>query len=311
MKLNPLVSIVIPCFNVEKYIEETVNSVIQQDYKNLEIIIIDDGSTDKTREVIKRIEKKDKRIKKVFKENEGVSVARNLGITISNGEYISFLDGDDILLGNKISSQMNKIKKSGAKVCFCYNAITYLDKTNIKKKNIFKKEKKILREYILQKAYITTNDWIIEKDFIIKNDLKFGSEFKYGEDFNFFMKVITLTEVASTGKISTLYRINSDSSSFRKNIRVNLKENYINEYIDWTKENKTNLYSNKELEEIKYLLINFLMPQVFIRNIEYNKTSRNELTNLEKEVIANFKFNINNIKASIKYYWLYIKCIFR
>ena len=53
------------------------------------------------------------------------------------------------------------------------------------------------------------------------------------------------------------------------------------------------------------------MPQVFIRNIEYNKTSRNELTNLEKEVIANFKFNINNIKASIKYYWLYIKCIFR
>ena len=92
MKLNPLVSIVIPCFNVEKYIEETVNSVIQQDYKNLEIIIIDDGSTDKTREVIKRIEKKDKRIKKVFKENEGVSVARNLGITISNGEYISLME---------------------------------------------------------------------------------------------------------------------------------------------------------------------------------------------------------------------------
>ncbi len=92
---NPLVSIIIPVYNLEKYLPKCLDSVLAQTYKNIEIIPVDDGSTDNSAEVLKEYAKSDSRVKPVFKENGGVSSARNCGIDNSNGEYIYFLDGDD------------------------------------------------------------------------------------------------------------------------------------------------------------------------------------------------------------------------
>jgi glycosyltransferase involved in cell wall biosynthesis len=103
---NPLVSVIIPTFNRSLYLEQAVMSVLRQTYKNLECIVVDDGSTDNTHEIINKLGSRDSRIKYFYKENGGVSSARNFGINKSKGEWIQFLDSDDWLNHDKISFQL-------------------------------------------------------------------------------------------------------------------------------------------------------------------------------------------------------------
>lgn len=104
MKSNPLISIVIPAYNASKYIADAVQSVLDQDYRPIEVIVVDDGSTDNTREVVERISSEE--VFYYYKENGGASSARNYGIERANGEYIRFVDADDILLPGSLSGQM-------------------------------------------------------------------------------------------------------------------------------------------------------------------------------------------------------------
>ena len=104
-------SIIIPCYNIEKYISKTLESVFNQTFKDFEIILINDGSKDNTGEILDDYSKKYKRIKVVHKENEGVSEARNIGIRNATGEYIYFLDGDD-LIENTLLERANEVFKN-------------------------------------------------------------------------------------------------------------------------------------------------------------------------------------------------------
>lgn len=106
-KENPLVSIVIPCYNQKDYIKNTLDSVKKQIYQNWECIIVNDGSTDNSIEIIKECTKDDNRFKIINKCNEGVSVARNTAINVSKGEYILPLDGDDIITPSYISTAVS------------------------------------------------------------------------------------------------------------------------------------------------------------------------------------------------------------
>ncbi|MBD8487295.1 glycosyltransferase family 2 protein [Echinicola sp. CAU 1574] len=100
------VSIIIPTFNYGFSISETLNSVLEQTHQNWECIIVDDGSTDNTSEVVHIYVERDKRFQYIKQENQGVSVARNTGIEIANGEFVQFLDGDDLLSPEKLSLQI-------------------------------------------------------------------------------------------------------------------------------------------------------------------------------------------------------------
>jgi glycosyltransferase involved in cell wall biosynthesis len=104
--MNPLVSVIIPTFNGARYLEEAVISVLQQTYKKLECIVVDDGSTDNTGEIINELGSGDSRLKYYYKENGGISSARNFGINKSKGEWIQFLDSDDWLNEDKIRYQL-------------------------------------------------------------------------------------------------------------------------------------------------------------------------------------------------------------
>jgi len=108
---EPLVSIIIPCFNYADYLPETINSVLNQTYKNLEIIIVDDGSIDQTKDLSQKFSKQDSRIRYFYQKNNGTSSAKNFGIEVSTGDFIQFLDADDILLPNKIGKQVQYFKK--------------------------------------------------------------------------------------------------------------------------------------------------------------------------------------------------------
>ena len=146
-----LISIIIPVYNVEKYLKECVDSVRKQTYKNLEIILIDDGSKDNSGKLCDELSKEDNRIKVIHKENGGLSDARNVGIENATGEYIQFIDSDDFVEKDMIEILYNDICQGKADVSMCS---LYLYKDGEKttdasyKKEIFNKEQ-VLKEILL------------------------------------------------------------------------------------------------------------------------------------------------------------------
>lgn len=120
------VSIVIPVYNNESYVEKCIRSVLEQTYRNLEIIIINDGSTDKSGEILQKLAEEDKRILLVTQKNAGVSAARNKGIELATGEYLTFIDGDDYVDSDYIEKLYCCACEKKADMVIC--GVTYVDK---------------------------------------------------------------------------------------------------------------------------------------------------------------------------------------
>ena len=117
----PLVSVIIPAYNAEKFIERTLNSVLSQTYKNIEVLVVDDGSQDRTAEIIKSIAAQDQRVILLQQPNSGVAAARNLAIQKSKGELIAPIDADDIWYTQNIEKQVQCILKSESSVGLVYS----------------------------------------------------------------------------------------------------------------------------------------------------------------------------------------------
>lgn len=117
--MTPVISIIIPVYNVEPYLDKCLESVVNQTLTNIEIILIDDGSTDKSRDIIKKFVHRDKRIKSIYQENRGVSEARNKGLKIACGEYIGFVDSDDYIELDMYENMYKEAKSNGADIVIC------------------------------------------------------------------------------------------------------------------------------------------------------------------------------------------------
>ena len=121
---DPLITVIIPVYNVEKYLHRCLDSVIAQTYQNLEIICIDDGSTDRSSEICEQYALKDERVKVFHQENQGVSAARNNGLDMASGEYIAFVDSDDYIQNDMFERLYSELSKSGASYVICgYNVV--------------------------------------------------------------------------------------------------------------------------------------------------------------------------------------------
>lgn len=123
-----LVSIVVPVYNNEKYVEKCIGSLLEQTYSELELIVIDDGSKDESLEILRRFEQKDKRIKLIHQENAGVAAARNCGIKAATGEYLTFVDGDDYVSIDYVEKFVSCIESNQADMVIC--GISYVDEKN-------------------------------------------------------------------------------------------------------------------------------------------------------------------------------------
>lgn len=113
------ISVIIPIYNVEKYLEKCINSILNQTYKNIELILVNDGSKDSCKSICNRYAEKDSRIKVIHKENGGVSSARNKGIEIATGEYIAFVDSDDYIHKNMYELMINIAKSNKSDITIC------------------------------------------------------------------------------------------------------------------------------------------------------------------------------------------------
>ena len=114
-----LISVIVPIYNVEKYMRNCIDSIINQTYKNLEIILVDDGSTDNSGKISDEYKNKDKRIKVLHKKNGGLSDARNKGLELSTGEYVLFIDSDDYIDRRMIEILYNNMKETNADISIC------------------------------------------------------------------------------------------------------------------------------------------------------------------------------------------------
>ena len=118
MKKN-LISVIVPAYNIAQYLPRCLDSILNQTYNNLEVIVISDGSTDGTNEVIKKYAEKDNRILPIFKENSGVSDTRNKGLDIAKGDYIAFVDGDDYIEPDMYETLLNNLFENDADISHC------------------------------------------------------------------------------------------------------------------------------------------------------------------------------------------------
>ena len=202
------VSIIVPVYNSSKYLNECINSIINQTYKNLEIIIVNDNSTDNSLDIINSFN--DKRIKVInLKENSGVSIARNKGVEKSTGDLICFLDSDDYWDLKKIEKQVKFIEDKA----FIYSDYEYL--YNGKRKRV-KVPKTITYKEALKNTTIFTSTVMFNMKYVNKEDI-YMPNIKRGGDSSTWWKVLKKVRKAyGMNEVFSIYRIDGKSLSSNK-----------------------------------------------------------------------------------------------
>jgi len=220
-------SIIIPAYNAAKYIDETIQSVLDQTYRNWELIIVDDGSTDNTSDVISRY-LSDERIQYVYQNNSGVSTARNNGILRSKGQFVAFLDADDIWLNENLNKKIELLKYHKFDWVFCDMRIInrYSEYLN---EEIQGTDQNILDHYLLWDRTVVPGPCsnIIIKRCCLEKGLQFDPKFSTAADQDFCINLSTKYIGKRIPKSLFSYRVLPDSMS--KNISV-MEKDHINVY---------------------------------------------------------------------------------
>lgn len=185
MSENPKITVIIPIYNVERFVKKCIESVLNQTYFNLEVILIDDGSTDNSGDICDYFEKKDKRVRVLHKKNSGVSSARNDGIDISTGKYICFVDGDDYVSEDYVEYLFKLINLNDSDISLSTEWFTSYDLNQKDNKKIKNYTGEMATEAILcYKIPIGVNNKMFLRSFLGK-DIRFSEDLCIGEGFNF------------------------------------------------------------------------------------------------------------------------------
>lgn len=221
-----LISIVIPIYNAEKYLEECLNSIKNQTYKNFEVIMVNDGSKDDSETICMNFLRSDSRFRYLKKENGGVSSARNVGLDNVEGDYITFIDADDWVDENYLDLLITTVKKNHSDIVVS----SYKQFNNI---DIF-----YLRAYSLQEKYLLNFERMNRDDFLtifpklmstnvcfnnavaklfrkeLVNDLRFDTSIKYGEDLDFYFRLyLNVDSISYVDEPTYIYRSHGDSTT--------------------------------------------------------------------------------------------------
>lgn len=220
-----LVSVIVPVYNVSKYLDRCLNSILNQTYANLEIILVDDGSKDSSGQICDRYAKLDSRIKVIHKENGGLGFARNSGLDIATGAYIVFIDGDDYIGADHIDGMVRLIANTGTDTCLAGHTKVYADKkiehVNVCAGKVFKGN---VKEEILPRMCGADNsgsDYIemsvcmgmLSNEIIKNNHLRFVSEREYiSEDLVFDFSYYQLSKGVCVSELTDYYYCDNNGS---------------------------------------------------------------------------------------------------
>lgn len=304
-----LISVLVVAYNVSDYISKCLDSIINQTYKNIEIIIVNDGSTDETKNICDYYGSIDNRIKVIHKENEGVATARNTAIKNSKGKYISFVDSDDFILSDYIEYLYYNIKKYNADIINCNFEYYYENKSTIKRikpieEKIIEFNKKEALQNLLYQKELDVSPWAKLYKIDVFNNVEYPKG-KIYEDFGTFYKnIINSNKIIYSNQKKYYYFIRKTSTTGR-NFK---KEDF--DMIELSKIMKKEILTiYPDLENaINSRLIN--MDFYFIRRIDKKlypkqyKLIKDDIKLLRKKVLKDKKIKFK-VKAGI--YISYIK----
>lgn len=220
--MKKVVSVIIPVYNVEEFIFRTVESVMNQDYKNIEIILVDDGSPDNSAKIIDELAKKDYRITCVHKENGGVSSARNAGLKIASGKYVTFIDGDDWVEPKYISYLLNLVESNNCEIGMNKNNYSDYNTKSNEEEYVVSAEKAIEWIY-LGDIFVTVWNKIYSMQFLKKNNILFDEKIWYGEGMLFNIDCLQFVDSIAVGEKSVYHQVSNPNSAMRKfNVDSNL-----------------------------------------------------------------------------------------
>ena len=222
---RPLVSFIIPSYNFASYIEGCVDSILCQSYDDIEVIIVNDGSTDNSKEVIDKIVAKDKRVIAIHKKNEGVSIARNTGLKVCSGDYCVFVDADDYLAPDYAEYMLRLVRETGGEFCMSLDCFT--------KQGEQQTSNEIVTSYspedattLLLSPRVIVGSWnkIFKKSFLQDNNLWFSSDLFYGEGLHFITSAAQCASCVGVGNRKVYY--------YRRNNYASATSKFINSIMD-------------------------------------------------------------------------------
>lgn len=190
-KKLPLISVIVPIYNIEEYLHKCIETIINQTYTNIQIILIDDGSTDTSGNICDMYKKQDSRIEVIHKKNDGLVSARKKGVSIAKGEYISFVDGDDWVEIDALERLMESGQDADIITCACFEEYGdyQIVKKNSIKEGVYRSDKSVLYQgMLMNKSFFEFGilphlcDKIIRRRILLANQMQVNDLISYGED---------------------------------------------------------------------------------------------------------------------------------
>lgn len=318
--INPKITVIIPVYNMDAYIPECLDSVINQTLKELEILCIDDGSTDYSQQVLNEYSWKDKRIRIISQRNHGVSYSRNIGITQSKGEFLFFLDPDDYLPDNEVLADLyNAAIKHGVLICgggFSENNVTLPGIVDRWDGNLSKYtfSDDTLMNYIDYQFDYGWTRFLYNREFLIYNDLTIP-DYTFFEDPVFFVKVMHLAKTFYCLKRCTYcYRTGHKATNFTDKKVLDLVKG-LTENISFALEKNYNSLLSLELARLENdygdIILNHLLKPSSIElrqlisdlnNLIYNNTDKIEYKIFDK-ALKKIEYKLYRQQEDMKYAW--------
>jgi glycosyltransferase involved in cell wall biosynthesis len=222
---SPLVSVIIPAYNAEKTIARTLESVLSQTYKHMEVLVINDGSTDRTAEIVESFPRNDRRIKILHQPNLGANAARNRGISCSKGEYIAFVDADDVWHEEKIQAQVECFQRSSPSVGLIYSWSIVIDEEDNPLSGIAHEYQGNVLAELIYSNFVGNGSCPLIRRSCFQNIGDFEANLGAGQDWDMYLRVAKRYEFQVVPKFHIGYRrtMNSISADYKNQERFMAK----------------------------------------------------------------------------------------
>ena len=270
----PKVSVIVPFYNVEKYIEKCLETLVNQTLDDIEIILVNDGSKDKTVDIVKKYkEMYSNKIVYLEKENGGLSDARNYAIPYARGEYIAFLDSDDYVETNMYKEMYEIAQKENSDMVECNFIWEYPNKTRIDIGTTYNN-----KHEMIEKIRVVAWNKLIKREILEKSKVQFPKGYRY-EDVEFTYKLIPFLEKVSFCKTPMVHYVQREGSISNVQNKRNAEIFDVMEHVmDYYKEN--NLYE-EYYQEIEYLYSRYAFCSSFLRIVKIkDKEIRKQLLDM-------------------------------
>lgn len=313
--MEVLISAIIPVYNSEKYIKKCVDSLINQTLKNIEIILINDGSSDDSLRILRQYEKRDERIVVIDQKNNGPSSARNKGIDIAKGEYISFIDSDDWVDETMFEEMYNSAKENNSDVVICdmklvnKNEETYITGLNYPIRNLSERAMNeiIFNELLSNSQFNSMANKIFRTSIIKKNNIRLDKDIYYAEDWLFNIEFFRRSKkVSYINKPFYYYRRGHESSSSSYNDYTFEKVGLWIYRMRKKYANELNMNQYLGVDELFNVIIHCIISEFKRGDLtlkdKINRIKRIITTKESREVVNNIEKNKLSIKEKFLFY---------